>query len=120
MRLRTETAGKRWILLRAAGAERAAHEDFVPYDPAVPDAVSGESSCSSGVRQKGYCIESGTTSFCGGKYMEQAKRFRMGQLRGVMEDGADTEQRVKTGLLTDHLAVELFIVKHSGDSSDPR
>ena len=31
-----------------------------------------------------------------------------------MEEGADIEQRVKTGLLTDNLAVELFIVKQSG------
>ena len=49
-----------------------------------------------------------------GKYMDQAKKFRMSELRAVMEDGADIEQRVKTGLLTDNLAVELFIVKHSG------
>ena len=46
--------------------------------------------------------------------MEQAKRFRIQELRAVMEDGADIEQRVKTGLLTDNLAVELFIVKYSG------
>ena len=43
--------------------------------------------------------------------MEQAKRFKMGQLRRVMEEGAQLEQDVKTGLLTDNLAVELFIVK---------
>ncbi len=73
-----------------------------------------------GYGRKDIASKAGLHPFAAGKYMEQAKRFRMGQLRGVMEDGADTEQRVKTGLLTDHLAVELFIVKHSGDSSDPR
>ena len=30
-----------------------------------------------------------------------------------MEEIADLEQRIKTGLITDHLAVEIFIVKHS-------
>ena len=30
-----------------------------------------------------------------------------------MEESADLEQRVKTGLMTDSLAVELFIVKQS-------
>ena len=30
-----------------------------------------------------------------------------------MEEGAQTEQNVKTGLLSDNLAVELFIVKYS-------
>ena len=56
----------------------------------------------------------GLHPFAAGKYMDQAKKFRMSELRAVMEDGADIEQRVKTGLLTDNLAVELFIVKHSG------
>ena len=31
----------------------------------------------------------------------------------MMEEGAQLEQDVKTGLLTDNLAVELFIVKQS-------
>ncbi len=73
-----------------------------------------------GYGRKDIASKAGLHPFAAGKYMEQAKRFRMGQLRAVMEDGAETEQRVKTGLLSDNLAVELFIVKHSGDSSDPR
>ena len=31
----------------------------------------------------------------------------------VMEEIADLDQRIKTGLITDHLAVEVFIVKHA-------
>ena len=31
-----------------------------------------------------------------------------------MEEGAQLEHNVKTGLMTDTLAVELFIVKNSG------
>ena len=45
--------------------------------------------------------------------MDQAKYFKASELRMVMEYSADIEQRVKTGLLTDNLAVELFIIKYS-------
>lgn len=67
-----------------------------------------------GYGKKEIASKAGLHHFAAGKYMEQAKRFRMSELRTVMEDGADIEQRVKTGLLTDNLAVELFIVKYSG------
>ena len=55
--------------------------------------------------------------FVAGKNIEQSKRFKMKELRGVMEEAAQLEQDVKTGLLTDTLAVELFIVKQSEKSS---
>ena len=45
---------------------------------------------------------------------DAAKRYELGELRTVMEEGAQLEQNVKTGLMTDTLAVELFIVKNSG------
>ncbi len=67
-----------------------------------------------GYGRKEIASKAGLHPFAAGKYMEQAKRFRISELRAVMEDGADIEQRVKTGLLTDNLAVELFIVKYSG------
>ena len=67
-----------------------------------------------GYGKKEIASKAGLYPFAAGKYMEQAKRFRIQELRAVMEDGADNEQRVKTGLLTDNLAVELFIVKYSG------
>ena len=67
-----------------------------------------------GYGKKEIASKAGLHPFAAGKYMDQAKRFRMSELRAVLEDGADIEQRVKTGLLTDNLAVELFIVKHSG------
>ena len=50
--------------------------------------------------------------------MDQAKRFSMRELRSVMEEGAKIEQDVKTGLLSDTLAVELFIVKYSARKED--
>lgn len=67
-----------------------------------------------GYGRKEIASKAGLHPFAAGKYMEQAKQFRMQELRAVMEDGAEIEQRVKTGLLTDNLAVELFIVKYSG------
>lgn len=67
-----------------------------------------------GYGKKEIASKAGLHPFAAGKYIDQAKKFRMSELRAVMEDGADIEQRVKTGLLTDNLAVELFIVKHSG------
>ena len=66
-----------------------------------------------GYGRKEIASKAGLHPFVAGKNMEQAKRFKMGQLRRVMEEGAQLEQDVKTGLLTDNLAVELFIVKQS-------
>lgn len=67
-----------------------------------------------GYGKKEIASRAGLHPFAAGKYMDQAKQFRMKELRAVMEESADLEYRVKTGLLTDSLAVELFIVKHSG------
>lgn len=66
-----------------------------------------------GCTKKEIAVRAGIHPFAAGRYMEQAKKFRLEELRDVMEEGADTEERVKTGFLTDSLAVELFLVKHS-------
>lgn len=66
-----------------------------------------------GYGRKEIASGAGLHPFVAGKYMDLSKRFQTGELRQVMEESADLEQRVKTGLITDHLAVELFIVKHS-------
>ena len=39
--------------------------------------------------------------------------LRCEELRAVLEESAELEERVKTGRLTDTLAVELFLVKYS-------
>lgn len=67
-----------------------------------------------GYARKEIASKAGLHPYAAGRYMDEAKRFGMKELRAVMEEGADIEQRVKTGLLTDNLAVELFIVKQSG------
>lgn len=66
-----------------------------------------------GCTKKEIAARAGIHPFAAGRYMEQAKKFRLEELRDVMEEGADTEERVKTGFLADSLAVELFLVKHS-------
>ena len=66
-----------------------------------------------GYGRKDIALKAGLHPFVAGKYLDLAKRFQADDLRNVMEESADLEQRVKTGLMTDHLAVELFIVKHS-------
>lgn len=68
--------------------------------------------------QKGYgkkeiAEKTGIHSFVAGKYQEQMKSFTQKELRGILEESADIEERVKTGRLGDVMGVELFIVKHS-------
>lgn len=55
----------------------------------------------------------GLFPFLVSKYQKQASAFSEKELRDIMEDSVDTEERVKTGRLTDTLGVELFIVKYS-------
>lgn len=66
-----------------------------------------------GYGRKEIASKAGLQPFVAGKYMDQAKHFPGRELRAIMEEGAELEQSVKTGRLTDHLAVELFLVKYS-------
>ena len=63
--------------------------------------------------RKEIASKAGLHPFVAGKYMEQAKHFQAKALREILEDGAEMEQCVKTGRLTDKLAVELFLVKYT-------
>ncbi len=47
------------------------------------------------------------------KYSGQAKQFKLRELRDIVEEVVMTEEAIKTGVLSDKLAVELFIVKYS-------
>lgn len=67
----------------------------------------------SGYGRKEIASKAGLHPFVAGKYMDQAKHFPTKELRAILEEGAVLEQSVKTGKLTDHLAVELFLVKYS-------
>ncbi|MEE1085597.1 MAG: DNA polymerase III subunit delta [Schaedlerella sp.] len=63
--------------------------------------------------RKEIASKAGLHPFAAGKYMDQAKRFSSKEIREILEDSADIEQCVKTGLLKDNLAVEIFLVKYS-------
>ncbi len=66
--------------------------------------------------KKEIAAKAGLHPFAAGRYMEQARHFHSVELRTIMEDSAEIEESVKTGGLTDILAVELFIVKYSSVS----
>ena len=56
----------------------------------------------------------GLHPFIVGKISDKAKKFKSSELRNIIEESADLEYRVKSGKLTDRLAVELFLIKYSG------
>ncbi len=60
----------------------------------------------------------GVPPFAMGKYMAQCRKFTSVQLRRAVEDCVDTEEKVKTGRLSDQLSVELLIVKYSSPVSE--
>lgn len=66
-----------------------------------------------GFDNKAIASKVGIPPFAVGKHIEQAKHFGYRQLKAILEDGLDMEEGVKTGNLTDRMAVELFIVKYS-------
>lgn len=57
--------------------------------------------------------ESGNPPFVIGKYATQTKNFQPQTLKDALVDCAAAEQDVKTGRLTDRLAVEMIIIKYS-------
>lgn len=68
--------------------------------------------------QKGYgrkdiASRAGLHPFAAGKYMDQAKLFKGRELLHILNDAVDLEQWVKTGMISDNLAVEVFLVKYS-------
>lgn len=69
-----------------------------------------------GFRQNEIASKIGAHPYAASKYMNQSRRFRSSELRAIIEEGIDLEERVKTGKLKDILAVELFLVKNSSPS----
>lgn len=66
-----------------------------------------------GYGKKQIAETAGLHPFVAGKYMTQCRNFKKAELCKIMEEAADLEERVKTGLLSDTMSVELFIVKYS-------
>ena len=57
--------------------------------------------------------EKGLHPFVVSKCMDQCRAFSTKDLRRILEEAAELETSVKTGLLNDVMSVELFIVKNS-------
>jgi DNA polymerase-3 subunit delta len=66
-----------------------------------------------GYARKEIAEKAGINPFVVGKYQAQAKAFSGSELRKIMEDAVETEESVKTGVLSDTLGVELFIMRYS-------
>ncbi len=60
----------------------------------------------------------GVAPFIVGKYATQSKHFSKEQIKGALQDFADIEERVKTGLLNDKLGIEMMIVKYGGKDEE--
>lgn len=56
----------------------------------------------------------GVSPYIAKKYMTQASKFKEDFLRDALEECVQTEEDVKTGRMTDVIAVELLIIKYSG------
>ena len=69
-----------------------------------------------GYDKKTIASKAGLHPYAVGKYIEQSRSFSQEELRKILEECVDIEERVKTGRLGDVLAVELFIVKYSSNS----
>lgn len=66
-----------------------------------------------GIGRKEIAEKVGISPFVAGKYQSQAKAFSKANLREILEDSVEIEESIKTGVLTEILGVELFIIKHS-------
>lgn len=66
-----------------------------------------------GMDRKEIAQKAGLHPFVVGKYQAQSKHFKSKELRAIVEDSVEMEECVKTGKMTDVLATELFIMKHS-------
>ncbi len=68
--------------------------------------------------EKGYdkssiAQKTGLKPFIAGKYISQAGQFTTVRLKKMLEEGCSIEEDIKTGKITDKLAVEIILVKWS-------
>lgn len=70
------------------------------------------------LKQKGYqerviAEKIGVPPFAAGKYLKQAGKFKMPDLRNAIEECVEADEAVKSGIRNDRLSVELLIIKYS-------
>ena len=66
-----------------------------------------------GMNVLGIASRMGSRDFIVRKNMAMAANFTSEQIRGLLEEAADCEERVKSGRLQDRMAVELLMVRYS-------
>lgn len=69
---------------------------------------------------KAMASKAGVPPFAVGKYLAQAKNFSARVLCEAVEYGTGLEEAIKTGRITDRLAVELLLVKYSTRAEEAR
>ena len=70
------------------------------------------------LEKKGYATavmaeKTGLHGFVVGKYKNQAKRFKTGELKQALEDCVQADEDVKNGKINDRMSVEILICKYS-------
>ncbi|MCC8028848.1 MAG: DNA polymerase III subunit delta [Lachnospiraceae bacterium] len=68
-----------------------------------------------GFDRKSMASKAGVPEFAVRKYIGQSQKFGIGQLRQAVRDGVQADEDVKTGKVSDQLAVELFLITYSRD-----
>lgn len=66
-----------------------------------------------GIDQKTMAQKAGIPPFAVRRNLTQAKGFTMARLKEAVREGVELEEAVKTGMMNDQMAVELFIIKYS-------
>ena len=66
-----------------------------------------------GFANKDIAAKAGCPEWAVRKYLGQVKAFSLEQIKQAIADGVEYEEAVKTGLMNDRMAVELFIVTYS-------
>ncbi|MDD6194002.1 MAG: DNA polymerase III subunit delta [Lachnospiraceae bacterium] len=68
---------------------------------------------STGMNASTIASKLGIRDFIVKKNLGLARNFTMEQIRQLLEDAADLDERAKTGLINDRMAVELLMIKYS-------
>lgn len=70
-----------------------------------------------GFGTKDIATKVGCPEFAVRKYQTQARSFSLEQMKQAIRDGVSSEEAVKTGLMNEKMAVEIFIVTYSKENS---
>ena len=70
-----------------------------------------------GLRRGELAAAASVPSYFINKYIAQASKFSYKQLKSAMTDSVKTEEDIKTGIIDDQIALELFIIKYSAAPS---